>query len=130
MIPVRQTRFVDTDEKGRGNCFSACLASILELPIESVIDSASDEVRQSDDWVGCINAWLEKYNNTKLSIVVDPESTKLKGIYSIGSGPSPRGNFQHSVVCKNGVMVFDPHPSDDGVTQLKFHFIFKKLDPK
>ena len=47
MIPVTQTRLMPPcDEHGKpqsppGNCWSACIASILELPIEAVPDEAT-----------------------------------------------------------------------------------------
>src|SRR5262245_55666646 len=46
MIPVMQTRLMaPRDEQGRplaapGNCWAACIASILELPIDQVPDEA------------------------------------------------------------------------------------------
>lgn len=123
MIPIRQTLFVHTNPKGRGNCMSACIASILELPIDKVIDTTSDEIRSALDWAQCIEDWLEEHDNLEMMMVIDPESPKLKGVYSIGCGPSPRGDFHHAVVCKNGVMVFDPHPSDDGCLSFKYHYV-------
>ena len=122
MIPVRQTLFVDTHPKGRGNCMSACIASLLELPIDKVIDTTSDEVRSSGCWQQGIENWLEENHEMKM-MLVSPSSSKLEGVYSIGCGPSPRGDFYHAVVCKNGVMVFDPHPSDDGCKSFKYYYI-------
>ena len=117
MTPVRQTIFVATSANKRGNCMGACMASILELPLGVLIDTTSDEIR--DDWYGAIQRWL---GDRGLKIVVmRPDDARLAGSYSIGIGPSPRGHFNHAVVCRNGVMVFDPHPSDDGVVRFQRH---------
>ncbi|MER9937422.1 hypothetical protein [Mesorhizobium sp. M0088] len=120
MIPQRQTIFVADNPKGRGNCQSAAMASVLGLPLDQVIDTASDEVRAGGFWEP-IYAWLAE-RGLKI-ITVPPGDTRLKGAYSIAAGPSPRGPFYHAVVCKNGVMVFDPHPSDDGLIEIARHDI-------
>lgn len=122
MIPVRQTVFVH--ESGKGNCMSACIASILELPLNEVIDSSSDEVRKKGFW-NPICDWLEDRNYyIKYKAEGDID---LIGNYSIGIGPSPRGDFKHAVVCKNGIMVFDPHPSDDGLRKIEKHLLITPM---
>lgn len=118
MTPVRQTIFVATNPKGRGNCQSAAMASILDLPLDQVIDTASDECRDGGFWK-TIGDWL---GDRGLKLVdVEPDDECLIGAYSIGCGPSPRGPFFHAVVCKNGRMVWDPHPSDDGLARIDSH---------
>lgn len=121
MIPVRQTVFVADHPKGWGNCQSAALASVFDLPLDQVPDTASEEVRADHFWPP-IYRWLADRGLKQIS--VPPGDERLKGVYSIGVGQSPRGAFKHAVVCKNGVMVFDPHPSDDGVTSFEYHDIF------
>ena len=51
MIPAHQTLFYDPDvspEKQRGNCLSAVVASLLELPIEQVPNFVQDDVDHED----------------------------------------------------------------------------------
>jgi hypothetical protein len=120
MIPQRQTIFVAEHPKGYGNCQQAAMASILDLPLSDVIDTTSDEVRDNGFWPP-IYEWLADRGLKMISVA--PKDERLKGNYSIGVGPSPRGNFYHAVICKNGRMVFDPHPSDDGVRRIKRHDI-------
>lgn len=56
MIPVRQTRFaVET----AGNCFEACIASILEVPITAIPDRA--------DFIGDPDAWADLVHRTRLA---------------------------------------------------------------
>lgn len=123
MTPQRQTIFVATDERGRGNCQSAAMASLLDLPLDEVIDTASDEVRNGGFWAS-IDRWLADRGLKIESVYPEDDANRLKGQYSIATGPSPRGNFHHAVVCKNGVMVFDPHPSDDGLLSIQRHDLF------
>jgi hypothetical protein len=118
MIPQRQTIFVADNPKGRGNCQQAAMASVLELPLDEVIDTTSDEVRDGGFWPP-IYRWLADRGLKMVS--VSPKDARLKGQYSIGSGPSPRGKFWHAIICKNGRMVFDPHPSDDGLKRIMRH---------
>jgi len=124
MTPVRQTIFVDTNPKKRGNCQSAAMASILDLPLDQVIDTASDECRDGGFWK-TIGEWLAS-RGLKL-VHMGPNDPRLIGSYSIGSGPSPRGAFHHAVVCKHGHMVWDPHPSDDGVLRIEAHDVIAPM---
>jgi hypothetical protein len=124
VTPQRQTIFTADHPKGYGNCQSAAMASVLDLPIAEVIDTTSDEVRDNGFWKP-ISDWL-KARGMKM-VNVNPSNPLLVGAYSIGYGKSPRGNFNHAVVCKNGVMVFDPHPSDDGVVELNNHDIIMPI---
>ena len=125
MTPVRQTIFVADHPKGYGNCLSAAIASILDLPIGEVIDTTSDEVRDTGFW-GPIYRWLAAHGWRVEHCGVGDQ--RLSGVYSIGYGPSPRGKFSHAVVCKNGVMVWDPHPSDDGVLRITHHDLLVPAD--
>lgn len=118
MKPQRQTIFVADNPQGRGNCQSAAMAAILDLSLAEVIDTASDEVRNGGFWPP-IYRWLADRGLKMIS--VQPKDPRLKGQYSIGVGPSPRGKFYHAVICKNGRMVFDPHPSDDGLKRIVRH---------
>ena len=125
MTPTRQTIFTKDHPKGYGNCQQAALASILDLPLGEVIDTTSDEVRDNGFWPP-IHNWLKARGLR--SVFVSPGSPLLKGRYSIGSGPSPRGPFHHAVICKNGRMVFDPHPSDDGLVETLMHGLIVPVD--
>lgn len=122
MTPQRQTVFALEHPQGWGNCQSAAMASLLDLPLDQVIDTASEEVRAKGFWQS-VDDWLAD-RGLKIENVFEMDDPRLSGAYSIGCGPSPRGPFWHAVVCKNGVMVFDPHPSDDGVLEIKRHDLF------
>lgn len=124
MTPVRQTIFVADHPNGWGNCMSAAIASILDRPLSEVIDTTDPAVRDAGFWKS-IYRW---FNDQGLKLVdYEPGAEELEGRYSIGTGQSPRGNFHHAVICKSGRVVWDPHPSDDGVTSLINHQVVEPM---
>lgn len=118
MTPVTQTRLHIKDRDGsviqKGNCFQAAVASIMDLPLEEV----PNFIEYSDD------EWFEKFIGFLDSMGYEyawhyaNDGQDIKG-YSIGSGISPRATkdcrITHAVICLDGEMVFDVHPSRDGV---------------
>lgn len=61
MIPVYQTKFKGSDapKSEQGNCFQACIASILEIPLEEAFD---DKLCEEHEWFDNFNEWLEDFN--------------------------------------------------------------------
>ena len=106
MKPVRQTAFGGD----HGNCWSACIASVLEIPIEDVPNFC---VEQRARWWDATNDWLRARGLVCLNVNLVGEF--LIGGYWIASGKSPRGAFDHSVVYLEDQMVHDPHPSNAGL---------------
>lgn len=100
MQAIDQTTFGE----GLGYCFSACVASILELPIEEVPFFGADEL-----WWTRFAEWLEARN--LYAICLKHRLGRAPVGYHILSGKSPRGEFMHSVVAKGEDIVHDPHPS-------------------
>jgi len=110
MKPVMQTRFGNEE----GNCFDACLASLLEVPLETIPHL------NEENWVDATNAWLMKefgcfyfefeYNEAMAFPVLG---------YHVMSGISPRSpdwpRLYHSVIGYQGKMVHDPHPDGTGI---------------
>lgn len=111
MIPVDQTKLGHPE----GDCFSACIASILEIPLEDVPNP------KGEDWVHRFNEWLRDYGLAIVTMGL-PEGAKdmpldmrryfLPG-YCILAVKSPRGDWTHAVVCLDGEIVHDPHPQRD-----------------
>ena len=100
MQAIDQTTFGE----GLGYCFSACVASILELPIEEVPFFGADEL-----WWTRFAEWLEARNLYAICLKHRPGRAPVG--YHVLSGKSPRGEFMHSVVAKGEDIVHDPHPS-------------------
>lgn len=133
MIPVMQTK-----TGLRGNCYAACLASVLEIPLETLPGFFSEEDEGVDDqeitnrWWERVRAFLRPMGYGVLNMsFVDPEHWKALGWegHAIVSGPSPRlENAHHATVWKDGVMVHDPHPDQTGIKKAEFiEFIYKIL---
>lgn len=114
MKPVDQTKFGEVE----GNCLEACLASILELPLDKVPEFRST---RNSCWLIDLNHWLEQYGLQAMD--VDDFSLVPKG-YCIVAGASPRLKTLHGVVYLNGKMVHDPHPSRDGIKSEPVYWTF------
>ena len=104
MIKVNQTIFTVPG----GNCFSACVASLLELSLDQV-----PYFMDHEDWFSEFLKWLDQYGYWAIPIPLT-NSWKPNG-YCILSGKSPRGNFDHSVVANGLTIIHDPHPSQQGI---------------
>jgi hypothetical protein len=102
MQSIDQTTYGPT----HGNCISACIASILEIPIETVpffID---------EHWWPRFTWWLAARGlaATEISASCPPPG------FSIAFGPSTRlAGRGHACVAFDGVVVHDPHPSREGL---------------
>lgn len=136
MKPVHQT-ITDRDQ---GNCWSAAIASVLELPIEEVPPFVKlDRSR----FYELATEWLSKRGLMILRVRMPREYLTgddirfhhLPECVCIASGKSPRGDYGHSVVGKiidghNFVMTHDPHPDGTGIEGMPWTFEFiVPLDP-
>lgn len=131
MIPVMQTKVSTIDGKSKGNCFEACIASLLEIPIE--------EVPRFND-MGPIK-WHIPFHNflrdkgyqcygTGRPTTHDLATYPGVDGYVIVSGKSPREWVKdgHAVIYKNGVLAHDPHPSKEGILTIDSWFLIERQD--
>lgn len=114
MKPVNQTLFGDgSDGTECGNCFPACLASIIEYPLRDIPNFCEDQKH----WFQNCNIWLSEfglsYFDCKMGIDDLEYNSKHWG-YHLICGESARG-ILHNVVGKKGKIVHDPHPSNAGL---------------
>lgn len=117
-----------------GNCMSACVASLLELPIEEVPSFLSKERWELD-----LNIWLAPRNLFFLEIRWRPFPAPAKPLLCTASGKSPRGDFDHCIVgqiemTEEGdkvqlIKLHDPHPDDTGLETLTHAGFFVPIDP-
>jgi len=115
--------FVDQTEYGKaGNCLTACIASLLAIPIAELPN------HQGEDWLEGWNENLLHYN-AHLIVIDDPKA--IQPGYSILSGLSPRGKWLHAVICLDGKMVHDPHEDRTGIREGKWvdWMVLRPLDP-
>lgn len=140
MKPVMQTK---TDLSQPGDCYRACIASVLELPIEDVPD-----FRQLQEQHGCCmvmesDKWLREHHGKRfisIELYSDREGSRGRhltdqvifnrlahaneGEFVLLSGVSPRQNADGSVRhhCVVAIaehwgfeVVHDPHPAGGGI---------------
>lgn len=97
-----------------GDCWRACIASMLELPAEEVPHFVNDNPR---DWWTDTQVYL--YEQTGGYIDNLAPVFPLEDEYTIAVGPSPRGDFYHAVIVhRDGSLAHDPHPSRDGLPSI------------
>lgn len=133
MKPITQTKVSSEDGSVSGNCFRACIASILEIDIDSI---PAFEDMKGGEWHMPFFKFLsengyEFHGTGRFDNEFHDELFKTyEGVdgYIIVNGTSPRKwvTRGHSVVYKNGVMVHDPHPSREGLVDLRDYYMIEK----
>ena len=139
MIPVIQTKVVVYNTKGdmvvRGNCYAACIASLLEIPITEVPNIETLYGIDDSYYYSVLTKWLEHLGydlsaDNRFTCFHGDETKKeykpiLKDKYYLVSGKSARG-VQHVCVYQNGKMVHDPHPTKEGLLTEEY---FESIEP-
>lgn len=123
---VDQTIFV-SDPSRKGNCVAACIATIVGVPLEEVPHFVgfgisygdSDDVHNVSSghaWWAMMLGYLAAKGLwvVELDAITDAEVDELVLV----AGPSPRG-VMHQVIYRNGSLFHDPHPSRDGVLEVR-----------
>lgn len=120
MKPVMQTEF-----GLKGNCLTACIASLLELNINQVMNfhtGTPDGCSQTDPegvnifWNN-VHQWLNQ-NHFGMIHLGDSDNVletigMIEGYFLVG-GKSPRG-YSHAVIYTKHGLAHDPHPEGGGV---------------
>ncbi len=137
-----------------GNCYAACIASVLEIPLDRVPSPTEHE--------GSAFAGWQEYEARVDAAVLAPRGLQLlsfkaceemgawtpRGFSLLGAQSprsdwlhsvvcydgeivwDPRSDWLHSVVCYDGEIVWDPHPTrDQGTGERVDWTVFCKLDP-
>lgn len=124
MKPVKQLIY-NQGSNGVGDCLRACVASILEIPIETVPNFIEYE-KGGNEYLDVMNEFLRKYRLKSLNLSYqnwdDPQNWKPPGYHMI-YGYSERG-IKHAVVGYQGQVVFDPHPDETGLVEIDSYTIF------
>lgn len=126
MIPVMQTVFGET-----GNCFSACLASVLEIELSEVPNFFEGiDPKDNKAWWSALRSWLNPLNLDVMSVGITLNALEeYKNAYLLVGGSSPRGNFLHAVIYHGGEMVHDPHESRAGILSIDCADLIFLVDP-
>lgn len=137
MIPVTQTKVVVNDSQGnmivRGNCYPAVIASLLELPIQDVPNIEVLYEMQTISWKEVLDGFLAHFGYKivengylKHFSTMSDIQEEYKDRYYMVTGPSVRG-VNHIVIYQNGKMVFDPHPTREGIVREDYFEILEKI---
>lgn len=116
--------FLSDPEKGTvGDCWRACIANALSMPIADVPHFVRDH---DTDYVEATQEWLE--HKGELPLVFCPPTFPIVDIhlrFAILLGRSPR-NVQHAVLvdATTGEIIHDPHPSRAGLTTRTGVYVF------
>lgn len=126
MKPVSQI-----DPSTTGDCFRACLASILEADHEEIPDFC----KWQGDWHSLMNDWFAKRGLCILTVqIVDgmPWNPLPGNPWAIFVGKTPSGVL-HAVVgrCEGPdfAIVHDPHPNQGGIDLVESVTFIVPLDP-
>ena len=100
MIPVYQ--------RGKTDCVRACVAAILEIPYEEVPDFDINKLNVE------MPPFFAKHGLGIVNMSLDGGDAIPDGVpagYTLGGlNPRTEGEIGHSVICKDGYIVFDPYP--------------------
>jgi hypothetical protein len=112
MVPVDQSILPEEGPR-KGNCLTACIASLLDLPIEQVPNFV-----ESSRWYDALNQWLAPRGLFYLEVRgAEPAAAQslcaYAGWHTI-TGLAPSG-IRHTVVGYAGEVRHDPHPSRAGL---------------
>lgn len=125
MRPQLQTLFggKDAPDAEKGNCFTACIASILEADLSTFPNFVLwlEEDDHGDLSWRRVQDYLHKRFGVTILYSESPERRWLpEYVLTIASGPGPRGH-RHSVVHDGNGLVHDPHPSGAGLLEVETH---------
>lgn len=124
MTPVKQSKLYQGDGIHNGNCFAACLASLLDLPLWMV--PPFEDMFARGEWRQRVDEWLGKVYGLKIVLQEGHFIDDLPEFY-IASGKSPRG-VMHAVIYSHGELAHDPHFSDAGIADVQWTQHLKTID--
>jgi len=123
MIKVYQTKFGGSDlpMKEQGDCFQACLASILEIPYDLAFSCVygddkpkKGELFEKQPWYIDFLKWLEQFGLASIYLEWKPTAPTVTALlgYHIAECKSStlRNGDTHAVVIHDGDLVHDPNP--------------------
>ena len=108
-----------------GDCYRACIASILDLPLDDVPNFYEDERGQTQaaiEWLSSRGLWLwiVPNNDSVMSGRLSNDDNVMPEGFCIANGPGARGCL-HSVVWRHGKVVHDPSPSRAGLCEVYWY---------
>ena len=99
----------------RANCFQACLAMISGLPLDECIDITDPSIDECH-WVEPVEQWAEWHGLRFVTAIKAPTGRPY-----IANGPTAEREGMHGIVCLDGEMFHDPHPSRAGIVYVHWY---------
>ena len=118
---VRQTIFAGREDDVPGNCLQAAVATYFGKPLDLI-----PHFVVFPNWSEAVDLWLRQTTAGKL-IWRRERATEIPSHRCLVIGKSPRGVF-HICVADGGRIVWDPHPSDAGLTSVIEIWTFPAAD--
>jgi hypothetical protein len=115
VIEVEQT--IMGSEPGGGNCVAACIASIFDVPLETVTVPLGGSYQAVCDWTRRHYPGLYPvhvvWDRSDWDELVNVEPPTRFRSYWIASVESPRTGGLHAIVMHGKDVAWDPHPQRD-----------------
>ena len=120
MKPVFQTRF----GYPHGNCFAACVATLLERKIEEVWEGDDLDATMQDNraWWSGWRTWLNSQGYDLVHVNDGAWFMPPKG-YAIANGIAKNGEVRHAVIVLDGKLIHDPHPGWKGLKKVESYVV-------
>jgi len=118
MKPVMQTRYGDA-----GNCLTACIASLLELPIEAVPDFIEHDAGHGE-YLEVFNGFLSQFGLQALTLFLEHLDVQWKPSgYHLIYGYTAEGT-KHAVVGFQGTVVHNPSLAGASLANIESYTVF------
>lgn len=133
MVEVKQKRH----KEEVGDCFQACLASILNLNLDEIPLATTRERKTPSGWFWYLRRLEKEYLKDKgFYLCVLPIEIEYNGKdawsppgYAIMTITAKGGNRFHCVVVKDGIEVWDPAPIKQNLPVKSNYTVIIPLDP-
>lgn len=145
MTPTNQTKFSAFTSKGErityGNCLVACIASVLDVDIHEVPNLYTlygitrpqpPDAVDTPYWAEVLNTWMRENHGKELEIMtaIAYASRVTKDANyprtAIVKGMSHRDK-PHCCIYHLSTLIWDPHPSREGLKEMKHVYVIKTL---
>lgn len=125
MIKVYQDIFFSpADNKAEsGNCFEACIASLIEIPLKVVPEFCN--IPKGPEWLALFRQLLNSQGYE-----LDIFGEKCPNGFSIATGFIKDSKIEHSCIYYNGNLFHDPFPNGNGIENIQFYISIRKLKIK
>lgn len=145
MTPTNQTKFSAFTSKGErityGNCLVACIASVLDVDIHEVPNLYTlygitrpqhPYEKPTPYWAEVLNTWMREKHGKQLEIIPelayasrvakDPKYPRTAIVKGMSHRDKP-----HCCIYHLSTLVWDPHPSREGLKEMKHVYVIKTL---